>query len=47
MKDARADYYWELLKIQWGSMTPRDRKRLRKTNLLLFLALEGIMEYGR
>jgi hypothetical protein len=47
VSDARLGYYRELLKIEWASMTPRQRKRLKRRELLLFLAIEGIMKYDR
>lgn len=47
MSDARLGYYRTLLKMAWGSMSPRQLKRLKKRELLLFLAIEGIMKYDR
>ncbi len=45
--DDHVRYFQTLLKLSWGSMSPRQRKRLKKQEHLLFLAIEGIMKYDR
>lgn len=41
-----ADYYRQLLHNVWGSMSPRDRKRVKRKHLMLYLALSGAYRHG-
>lgn len=40
------EYYRDLAKVVWGSMSARERKRLRKKHLMVYLALEGLIRHG-
>lgn len=47
INDAAEDYYRTLLKIRWSGMTLRERKKLKRQDHLLFLAIEGVVKYDR
>ena len=40
-------YYNTLLRIWWGTTSPREARRLRKKEPLMVDAIEGILKHGR
>lgn len=41
------DYYRTVLQVQWGSMSPRNRRKIERIDNLLVLAIEGFLKYDR